>query len=184
MAGGFNFAPDADLVRSLVLYREGRPGLTQALVWLTQLGGAMFLIPFTLVVAALVWWRSRDFARVGWLLVTIMGGRGAVELLKWTTNRPRPSFEEHPVTVASQAFPSGHAANSMVAYLAIALFALPARWRGPGAVAAVALSLMIGATRPILGVHWPTDVLGGWLFGAAWTWFLWRWFEARQVTRA
>ena len=38
---------------------------------------------------------------------------------------------------------------------------------------AVMLSLMIGASRPMLGVHWPTDVLAGWLFGLTWVGVAW-----------
>ena len=37
-------------------------------------------------------------------------------------------------------------------------------------IAALLLSLAIGVTRPVLGVHWPTDVVGGWAFGLAWVW--------------
>lgn len=181
--GGPTSAFETDLVRNLVLTREAQPSLTQALVWLTQLGGAWVLIPLTLATAAFLWWRLQA-GSAAWLLATVLGGRTIVELLKWATNRSRPLFEEHPVSVASQAFPSGHAANSMITFLAVALFALPARWRSTGVAAAVAMSLAVGVTRPILGVHWPSDVLGGWVFGAAWTWALWRWSERRRLTAA
>lgn len=182
VVGGPTSPAETTLVQQLVLSRETRPPVTQAMVWLTQLGGAWVLIPLALATAAFLWWRSQAGSAT-WLLVTVIGGRMVVELLKWVTDRPRPTFEEHPVSVASQAFPSGHAANSMITYLAIALFVLPARWRSAGTAAAVSLSLAIGITRPILGVHWPSDVMGGWVFGAAWTWLLWR-FSAARLVRA
>ena len=57
----------------------------------------------------------------------------------------------------------------MIFYLALAL-ALTAgtRWHRPAAAAAVLLSLLIGTSRVMLGVHWPSDVVGGWAFGLLW----------------
>ena len=60
------------------------------------------------------------------------------------------------------------AGNSMLTFLAIALIAVPDRWRGRAVSLAIVASLAIGATRPYLGVHWPSDVIGGWAFGIAW----------------
>ena len=65
-------------------------------------------------------------------------------------------------------FPSGHAANSMITFLALALILAPARYRAAAIAAATAASVLIGSTRPLLGVHWPSDVVGGWAFGIAW----------------
>jgi undecaprenyl-diphosphatase len=42
------------------------------------------------------------------------------------------------------------------------------RWRGPAVAGAILLSLLIGASRVMLGVHWPSDVIGGWSFGLLW----------------
>jgi undecaprenyl-diphosphatase len=69
-----------------------------------------------------------------------------------------------------QSFPSGHAANSMIVYLALALLAFDdprhRRWAVAGALL---LSFLIGLSRPMLGVHWPSDVVAGWAFGLLWT---------------
>ena len=67
------------------------------------------------------------------------------------------------------AFPSAHAANSMVAWLGLALIAAPPKARPAAVAAALALALTVGLTRLVLAVHWPSDVIGGWSFGAAWT---------------
>jgi len=71
--------------------------------------------------------------------------------------------------VKTRSFPSGHANSSMIFYLAVAL-ALTAgtRWERPAAAAAVLLSLLVGISRVMLGVHWPSDVIGGWAFGLLW----------------
>lgn len=171
--GGSAFAPDTETIRVLADWRQHRPAVTTPLVWLTQLGGSALLLPIAAVAAAWLLWR-REFHSAGWLAATILGGRLMVEFLKWATDRPRPSVDAHPVFVFSQAFPSGHAANSMITYVALALWTLPERLRSSGLVVAILLSLAIGATRPVLGVHWPTDVLGGWSFGVLWTLAMWR----------
>ena len=56
----------------------------------------------------------------------------------------------------------------MITFLALALIAAPTKSRAAAITAAVAASALIGSTRPLLGVHWPSDVVGGWAFGIAW----------------
>ena len=79
--------------------------------------------------------------------------------------------------VVSLSFPSAHAANSMIAWLGLALIAAPPRLRPAAVAAALALALLVGLTRLVLAVHWPSDVIGGWAFGAAWTLLLLRLLE-------
>ena len=56
----------------------------------------------------------------------------------------------------------------MITFLALALVVTPAKYRSAAITAAIAASVLIGSTRPLLGVHWPSDVIGGWAFGIAW----------------
>ena len=90
-------------------------------------------------------------------------------LLKQLVGRSRPDLWPLPPDVSEYSFPSGHATSSMIFYLALAL-ALTAhtRWYRLAAAAAVVLSLLIGTSRVMLGVHWPSDVIGGWAFGMLW----------------
>ena len=65
------------------------------------------------------------------------------------------------VEVSYQSFPSGHAANSTIAYVALALLLFDdPKQRRVAVAAAMVLALLIGISRPMLGVHWPSDVVG------------------------
>lgn len=142
--------------------RAQQPGLVTALAALTLLGGA----PVTLTVAgvAALWLMVRRMpGRALLLTMTVLVERLMVDGLKEWIGRPRPTLD--PALAHSLAFPSGHSANSMTAFLATALIACPAAWRRQAAIAAVCISLIVGLTRIGLGVHWPSDVLGGWALG-------------------
>lgn len=177
--GGPGLPFDLDTVARGGLWRIGHPEPAGAVIWLTHLGASFVLVPLVLLISGWLWWQGER--RPALLLVaTSLSGRAMVELMKLLVDRPRPSLEPFPVYVSSQSFPSGHAGNSMVTYLAIALFALPERWRRKGLVAAALLALAIGATRPVLGVHWPTDVIAGWAFGLLWV-LLWSSVSRRKI---
>lgn len=120
-----------------------------------------------LAVALLVRGRRRA---AFWLTLTVAIG-GLVGLgLKLVVQRARPVFEE-PVYVASgYSFPSGHALNSVVIVLAVLIVLWPGLSRSPRVVAgtgAALLVLVVGLDRVALGVHFPTDVVGGWIVGVA-----------------
>jgi undecaprenyl-diphosphatase len=68
----------------------------------------------------------------------------------------------------------------MTTYLALAVFAAPERWRRPAVAAALVAALAIGATRPVLGVHWPSDVVGGWIYGLVVVTLAWRLSRRQQ----
>jgi undecaprenyl-diphosphatase len=166
LLGGAGQRWEVELLGALGEWRRAQAEATLWVVRLTHAGGALFLLLLTAGGMLLLWLRG-EARRAAALGMTVVAGRLGLELLKWLFDRPRPSFDVHPVMVFSQSFPSGHAGNSMITYAALALFLVPARWRGPALVAAFLFALAIGATRPILGVHWPSDVLGGWIYGAA-----------------
>jgi membrane-associated phospholipid phosphatase len=121
----------------------------------------------TLIGAGLLAARRRPIELVV-LVVSAVAIFAVVHITKGAIDRPRPP---HPLTGSSgAAFPSGHAAYSTV-YVAIAVIAarvLPGLVSRAGLVlAAIALSVAIGASRVVLQVHWASDVGAGWSLGAA-----------------
>lgn len=150
------------------LYAGHRPALAAIAHGLTALGEPTVLIAACVACALWLWYAGRG--RLGVLLLLIaMLGRGLSEAQKYWIARARPDLEAHLVVVKTQSFPSGHAASSMIFYLALTIaLTTGTRWQRAGPAAAVMLSLLIGTSRVMLGVHWPSDVIGGWTFGMLW----------------
>lgn len=150
------------------VYAGDHPGLATVAHVLTFLGEPTVLIAAGVVTAILLW--RAGHRHLPWVLIAVtMIGRGLSELQKYWIARPRPEVEPHLVIVKTSSFPSGHATSSMIFYLTMAL-ALTARtrWHRIASAGAVVLSLAIGTSRVMLGVHWPSDVVGGWAFGMLW----------------
>lgn len=150
------------------LYAGHRPALLAIARFFTALGEPTVLIGACLLCALWLWYAGRGRLGLTLLLIALIG-RGLSEAQKYWIARVRPDIEPHLVVVKTSSFPSGHATSSMIFYLAVAL-ALTARtrWNRVAAAGAVLLSLLIGTSRVMLGVHWPSDVIGGWAFGMLW----------------
>ena len=150
------------------VYAGRRPALATIARILTALGEPTVLIAAAAAAAFLLW--RAGHRHLPWILIAItMIGRVLSELQKYWIARARPDVEPHLVIVKTSSFPSGHATSSMIFYLTMAL-ALTAgtRWRHLAAAGAILLSFLIGTSRVMLGVHWPSDVVGGWAFGMLW----------------
>jgi undecaprenyl-diphosphatase len=145
-------------------YAGDVPLFAPVAIAITQLGGWIALSLVTIVATGILLARSR-YRDAGLFLLISLGGRLLVELQKMWSARARPE-EDYLVAVHSLSFPSGHSANSMIVYLLVALLLIPGRFAIP---AAIGLSILIGLSRLWLAVHWPSDVIGGWAFGIAWT---------------
>ena len=150
------------------LYAGDRPALRAAALFFTTLGEPTALIAAGAAVLLWLWRIGRG--RLGLaLFVVAMLGRGLSELQKFWIARPRPTLDPHLVVVKTSSFPSGHAASSMIFYTTMALaLTVGTRWHRVAVCGAVILSLLVGSSRVILGVHWPSDVIGGWSFGLLW----------------
>jgi undecaprenyl-diphosphatase len=81
----------------------------------------------------------------------------------------RPDLGEHLVVVETMSFPSGHSTSSIVFFVVLALVLTQgSRWRPLAVAAGLFVAVCVGVSRVMLGVHWPSDVLGGWSFGLLW----------------
>lgn len=135
---------------------------------LTRLGDGWIVLAASVAAAGGLLLRGHR-RRAILLLVILASERLLVEAMKAGFDRARPDPAGHHTAVHSMAFPSGHSANAMAVWLAIALLATSPRLRRPAVALALAIAFVTGLCRLVLGVHWPSDVVGGWAFGAAWT---------------
>ena len=150
------------------LYAGHRPALVTLARVFTFFGEPTLLVSAGFLVAAWLWWRGHRHLPIALLLIVLIG-RGISEVQKYMIARVRPDLEPHLVVVQTSSFPSGHATSSMIFYLTLALvLTAGTRWHRIAAAGAILLSLMIGTSRVMLGVHWPSDVIGGWAFGMLW----------------
>jgi len=115
-----------------------------------------------------------------------IGGGILSELLKDEFQRPRPPFPSDITHPFSSSFPSGHSLLSAMVYLLLGAMLAKSepRWAVKLYFVAVAMTLtfLVGASRVILGVHYPSDVLAGWVAGLGWAcagWLTLRWWERR-----
>ena len=143
---------------------------------ITSLGSIIVLGIITFAVAGYLFLAGKP--AVAWLmLIAVFGGITLNNLLKFAFARPRPDFVAHAARVFTTSFPSGHATLSAITYLTIgALLArtYPSFIMGLYFMSLAAfLTVLIGVSRIYLGVHYPTDVLGGWCIGAAWAMACW-----------
>jgi undecaprenyl-diphosphatase len=161
------FGGGADDDAALRLFQAGgHPDVARAAHLVTRLGGGAVLL--ALAGAGALWLLVRRRTNDALLLIAItVSARLLVTAQKALVDRPRPPLDLRLVEVGSASFPSAHAANAAATLLCLALFA--PRAARPAAISlALALAFAIGLSRLALGVHWPSDVIGGWAFGAFW----------------
>jgi membrane-associated phospholipid phosphatase len=161
---------DHPVASFVAAHRAG--ALTMVMRAASTAGGPVVLGAVTVAVGVVlgIIWRSRGPVLVASVAVA---GNGVLTLaLKEAVARPRPPLSGALAAADGYAFPSGHAATAAAAFGVLAFLcagsvrawaARVAIWAG-----AAMLATLVGISRIYLGVHWTTDVLGGWAFGALW----------------
>ena len=158
---------DSWITKRLVAHRTD--ALTSLAQGVSRVGSTSVLLPVVAVAAGLLVWRHRVLL-AGLLVAACAGSIGLYDVTKAVVDRPRPPAGIRLATAAGSSFPSGHAAQSLATYAALAIVVAtvwrPARFAGWLAAAVIVLG--VGWARVYLGMHWTTDVAAGWLIGAAW----------------
>lgn len=152
---------------------------------LTALGGMTVVGLVTATVVFYLW--SREKRRTAVLvLASIVGAVVVSTLFKFGFARPRPDLVPHGSIVATSSFPSGHSTLAAAAYLTLAGLMVRThaarRLKIFFLVSALGITFLVGVSRVFLGVHWPSDVLGGWALGAMWAALCWTvafWLQRR-----
>ena len=173
------------------LHSQWGPNSDQVMLTFTTLGSTLVLGIF-IALAAFALWRAGRWIDVSGLILAA-GGSGLLnQLLKLFFQRVRPSLFPGPFHLTSYSFPSGHAMGSIACYGMLAFVAIRlSRTRFSRillGLAAMLLVLGVGLSRVYFGVHYPTDVMGGYLAGAIWLAFtigvvqVAEWY-ARRATR-
>ena len=125
----------------------------------------------TIGAAALFFWRRKSTRISIYLIVTNLVGGAIDTVVKVAVDRPRPEFENPIADAFGKSFPSGHSMASTVGYgtLLLAFMPLiPTRWRPVAIGGYITIVAMIAFSRLGLGVHYFSDVLGGFILGLSW----------------
>lgn len=172
---------DNDILKSLRepndLSRPAFPDwLTQAMEDITSLGSGTVILLFTIIVTGYLLLQKKYY----WLclvLIATISGALLVWGLKEFIGRTRPSVVTHLLEEKSLSFPSGHSMMSAIVYLtqATLLSKLEKNRKAKIYIISIALLLtfLIGISRIYIGVHYPTDVLAGWIAGISWALLCW-----------
>lgn len=163
--------PPPDVAGHEAFVEARTPMLVSVATAVTRLGDLSVVAVIGAALAGLARWREGRWDLAVLIVTVVVGVLAVTNVVKELTDRTRPDGAL--VDVLALAFPSGHASRA-AAVCAIAgwlawRLARSRLLRVSAVALAVATAAAVGVSRLVLGVHWPTDVLGGWLLGGLWT---------------
>lgn len=164
VAFGFGVETDRNFLKALAMREGADPdALIETVRWITWVGDPA---PRSFVLIGFAGWLAyRKRLRSALVMLVLPPVAGVTNsILKEAFARPRPDVVPHLDFVASLSFPSGHAANTMAILLTAALL-IPSKLRAVWIGGALAMALLVALSRPMLGVHYPLDVLAGAIWG-------------------
>ncbi len=161
-----------DIATDAFIHSHMTPGMLRIVAATTEFGGPLAMGVLGVVGAMVLWRTGRRVVLVGWI-AAFAGASIIDQALKMAVHRSRPAYGAAFVQAGSFSFPSGHAMGSMIGYgmLIWTLFVIwhPRHtWKVVIYLLAGLLVLAIGLSRIFLGVHYPSDVVGGWAAALAW----------------
>lgn len=163
--GGYTLEFDEQILQAI--HSASNVQLDRFFSFATELGG---FYAVTVIGLVLVGWLIKTNRKVSAIMVVFgVAGAGLVNvLLKLIFERPRPDLWEQIVLEGSFSFPSGHAMASSSIALSCIIVSWRTKWRMPVLFVSVVYIVLIGVSRLYLGVHYPSDVIGGWLASLGW----------------
>ncbi|MGB3403245.1 MAG: phosphatase PAP2 family protein [Microcoleaceae cyanobacterium] len=143
--------------------------LTQFFIVISFLGKPSLLLLINLMFSIFIWLKKQKFIAIIFLIIG-NGAAGFNLFLKSSLARDRPELWDRIIEVKYLSFPSGHAMGSIVIYGLIGYYLMNQfkPWRWLILTLTSILILLIGLSRLYLGVHWPTDVIAGYIMGSIW----------------
>jgi undecaprenyl-diphosphatase len=167
---GSSHALDERIFLNLAGWARGSGMLMALLTFMSAVAEPVFRVSGAILLALAMLVARRPRVAL-FVFFATAGGAALCSLVKAVSARARPDLLPRLDSFDSYSFPSGHAWNGMIFYGEIALVAalfLPRRWRISVVALGVFCAFLTGSARVALGVHWPTDVLAGWIGGGAW----------------
>ena len=167
---GSSQALDHLLFLDLAEWARAHPVLMRFLAFMSYVAEPVFRISGAVAVVILMLILRRIRVALFVVLTTSVGAL-LCSTAKALAARARPDLLPRLDNFDSYSFPSGHSWNGLIFYGEIALVAalfVPRRWRLPVVVLGMLLAFLTGWSRIALGVHWPSDVLAGWIGGGTW----------------
>ena len=168
----------------------GPAWVSSVLIDLTALGGPTVLFLMIAAVVGFLVLQGR-YRTALFILLTALSGEAVGYAMKALFVRPRPEIVPHLRQAFSSSFPSGHAMQSAIVYLTMGAMLMRLAERRLTKIycctVAMGLTFLVGLSRVYLGVHYPTDVLAGWIVGLVWAsvcWLMVQHYEVRAGIKA
>lgn len=151
----------------LTIHQHATPFLDWLVVHTTNIGGPLVTAIIALCIGLYLAYK-REVVRFLILGGSMVGSAGLAFMIKSLIERPRPHLWPHLLPESGFSFISGHATMSMTLAAAVVAILWRTKWRWPAIIAGVLYAGWVGFSRLYLGVHYPTDILGGWIVASAW----------------
>jgi membrane-associated phospholipid phosphatase len=161
--GGFPW----DVPILLAVHSASQPQLDAIATFLTKLGVFWGVFPVAIGVGAFLLLRRRWYA-LAYLITTLTGSIVINRTAKLLLHRVRPHLWQSPAPEFDYGFPSGHAMSSMTLVTVLIILTWATKWRWWVVLLGGVFVVTIAWTRLYLGVHYPSDILAGWLISIAW----------------
>lgn len=161
--GGFPW----DVPILLAIHKTASPQLNVFATTVTGFGVFWGVFPVASAIALLLLYRQH-WRSLAYLLTTLLGSIVINRTAKQLLHRVRPHLWESPSPESDYGFPSGHAMSSMTLVAALVILTWDSRWRLPILISGSVFVLAIAWTRLYLGVHYPSDILAGWMVSIGW----------------